>query len=260
MVRKSMTAGIAAGVALLLLAGCGGHKDSFKPVSIEVDRPYIYPEAAPAKGATDPKATQDSKDSKDAKTTRKPKGSGTAFGLMRIRNKGGTADRLLRVSAHKSGPVQMQRTLVVDGNPIQRTVQSIDIPAGGSVEMKTSGYFLRFERVGETFKDGGTFPVVLEFMVAGKLPVEFATKTSGPALPKPAPKDADGNPLATGGPISIEGLEAGKYGTEATGPAPKAGAAKAGQPGSGAAAPSTSSGSAGSATAAPASNLSKPSS
>lgn len=249
MVRKSMTAGIAAGVALLLLAGCGGHKDSFKPVSIEVDRPYIYPEAAPAKAATDPKATQDSKDSKDAKTTRKPKGSGTAFGLMRIRNKGGTADRLLRVSAHKSGPVQMQRTLVVDGNPIQRTVQSIDIPAGGSVEMKTSGYFLRFERVGETFKDGGTFPVVLEFMVAGKLPVEFATKTSGPALPKPAPKDADGNPLATGGPISIEGLEAGKYGTEATGPAPKAGAAKAGEPAS-----------AGSATAAPASNLSKPSS
>lgn len=237
--RTSMTACMAACLAGLLLTGCGGKKDSFKPASIEVDRPYIYPEAAPATaapstsstsstapkaatpatGATPAKASTSTKASRSANA---PKGSRTAFALMRIRNKGGTADRLLRVSSPKSGPVQMQRTYVIEGNPIQRTVQGIDIPAGGSVEMSTSGYFLRFERVGETFKDGGTFPIVLEFMVAGKLPVTVATDTTGPGLPRPAPKDADGDPLATGAPISIQGLESGQYGTQATGPAPKA--------------------------------------
>lgn len=255
--RKSMTAGTAAFVAVLLLAGCGAHEDKFKPVSIEVDRPYIYHPGEEAQGtknskaSTDAKASKDStdakasKDAKSSKASKKAKGSKTAYALMRIRNRGGTADRLLRVSAHKSGPVQLQRTLVIEGNPIQRTVQSIDIPAGGSVEMATSGYFLKFERLGETFKDGGTFPIVMEFMIAGKLPVAVETRTTGPALPKPPPKGADGEPLATGAPISIEGLEAGKYGTEDAGPAPKAGAAKA---------------SGGGTTKAPASNLSKPSS
>lgn len=248
--RKSMTAGTAACLAALLLSGCGGKTDSFKPASIEVDRPYIYPEAAEATASKNPK------DAKQAKGSKRSKGSGTALALMRIRNKGGTADRLLRVSSPKSGPVQMQRTYVIEGNPIQRTVQGIDIPAGGSVEMSTSGYFLRFERVGETFKDGGTFPIVLEFMVAGKLPVTVATDTTGPGLPKPAPKNADGTPIATGAPISIQGLESGQYGTQATGPAPKAAATST----SGSASTSGGTGSSGSTTTAAPANLSKPSS
>lgn len=258
--RTSMTACMAACLAALLLTGCGSKKDSFKPASIEVDRPYIYPEPAPAKAApstssTAPKAAtpatgtppaKASTSTKASRSAKAPRGSRTAFALMRIRNKGGTADRLLRVSSPKSGPVQMQRTYVIEGNPIQRTVQGIDIPAGGSVEMSTSGYFLRFERVSETFKDGGTFQIVLEFMVAGKLPVTVATDTIGPGLPQPAPKDADGDPIATGAPISIQGLESGQYGTEATGPAPKKAAA-------------TGTSSAGASTPSPA-NLSKPSS
>jgi len=210
-------------LAALVVSGCGGKSaDSFKPVSIEVDRPIIYPES---------------------------KGSKTAIALMRIRNKGGTADRLLRASAKKSGPVQLKRTIMVEGNPIERTVQSIDVPAGGNIELKTTGYYLQFNRVGVELKDKGTFPVELEFMIAGKVPLTVSTQASGPALPKPAPRDADGNLEATGGPISIQGLESGAYGTKDAGPPPKKGSGSTGgssSQGSGSAASSAAGGSGGS--------------
>lgn len=245
--RNARRAALAACFGAALLSGCGKSADSFKPVSIEVDRPIVYPES---------------------------KGSKTAIGLMRIRNKGGTADRLLRASSDKSGPVQLKRTYMVEGDPVARTVQSIDVPAGSSVEMKTSGYYLVFDRVGEELKDKGTFPVVLEFMVAGKVPLSVSSQTTGPALPKPAPKDADGDPAATGGPISIQGLETGTYGTEATSPAPKAGSGSSSSSSSSSTSPSspsssgsgstpssgTGSSSSSGSSGTPSGNLSKPSS
>ncbi|MDQ0314286.1 copper chaperone PCu(A)C [Amorphus orientalis] len=134
---------------------------------------------------------------------------------MRIKNQGSTADRLLRATSKKTGPIEIQRTIVVGGTPSQRTVQSIDIPAGGSVELSTTGYMLRLTRVHEDFtKKNATIPVELDFMIAGRFPVEFEIQAAGPPLPQPAPKDAEGNPLATAGPISIEGLEEGKYGSQ----------------------------------------------
>lgn len=188
---SAMLACLAAG----LVAGCSGGADKFKPASIEIDRPSVYPEE---------------------------KGAKTALAVMRIKNKGGSADRLLRATSKRSGPILIQRTIVVEGSPIQRTVQGVDIPAGGSVQFNTNGYTLKLERVNEELKDGGAFPVILEFMIAGSFPVDFEMKASGPSLPKPAPKDASGNPVATGAPVSIQALEQGKYGSAPGGTRPPA--------------------------------------
>lgn len=185
--RRAWTAALVAGVASILLPGCSGGADSFKPASIEIDRPTVYP-----------------LDKKDK----------TALAVMRIKNKGGSADRLLRASSKRSGPILLQRTIMVDGSPIVRTVQAINLPAGQTVELDPNAYTLKLERVGEELKDGGTFPVTLEFMVAGELPVTFTTKTSGPALPKPVPTASVGGVPASGAPLSIEGLEEGKYGNK----------------------------------------------
>jgi uncharacterized protein YcnI/copper(I)-binding protein len=92
-------------------------------------------------------------------------------GYMTITNKGQTADRLVSASSPSAGKVEIHNMEVVDNVMVMRPVQGLEIPAGGTVELKSGGLHMMFTAVKELFKEGGSVPITLEFEKAGKVEV-----------------------------------------------------------------------------------------
>jgi copper(I)-binding protein len=72
-----------------------------------------------------------------------------------------------------------------DNVMVMRPVEGgLDIPAGGTVELKPGHFHLMFMDVKNPFHEGDTIPVTLEFEHAGKveiaMPVEAANAKSAP--------------------------------------------------------------------------------
>jgi copper(I)-binding protein len=61
-----------------------------------------------------------------------------------------------------------------DGDVMRmRQVKGYDIPANGSLELKSGGAHLMFVDVKRPFKEGEKIPVTLRFERAGEMKVEF---------------------------------------------------------------------------------------
>lgn len=95
-------------------------------------------------------------------------GQKAAGGYLTVANKGGEADRLVGASSPLAGKVEVHTMAVVDNVMTMRPVEGgLEIPAGGSVELKPGGYHLMFMDVAAPFAEGETVPVTLEFEKAG---------------------------------------------------------------------------------------------
>jgi copper(I)-binding protein len=93
---------------------------------------------------------------------------------------GAAADRLLSASAGVSKVVELHK-MEMDGNVMRmRPVDAIDVPAGGTVELKPGGLHVMFMGLNKTLKAGDRFPLTLKFEKAGELKVEMQVSTSAP--------------------------------------------------------------------------------
>lgn len=91
-------------------------------------------------------------------------------GYLTVTNNGAEADRLIGASSPAAGKVEIHTMEVVDDVMTMRPVEGgLEIPAGGSVELKPGGYHIMFMGVGEPFADGSTTPVTLRFEKAGEV-------------------------------------------------------------------------------------------
>jgi hypothetical protein len=91
-------------------------------------------------------------------------------GFLTITNEGASADRLLAASSPNAGMVEIHTMEVVNDVMTMRPVEGgVEIPAGGTVELKPGGMHLMFMAVTEPFKQGGQVPLSLEFERAGKV-------------------------------------------------------------------------------------------
>lgn len=93
---------------------------------------------------------------------------------------GGAPDKLLSASAGISKTVELHK-MEMDGNVMRmRPVDAIEVPAGGTVELKPGGLHVMFIGLNKTLKAGERFPLTLKFEKAGELKVDVQVSASAP--------------------------------------------------------------------------------
>jgi copper(I)-binding protein len=120
-------------------------------------------------------------------------------GFMTITNKGGEADRLVSITAPDvSDDVQIHEMAIEnDVMKMRQLPDGLEIPAGGTVELKSGGFHVMFMRIKHPFKEGETFKATLNFEKAGKIDVDFKIEAAKPGA-KPA-EGASGDHQGHGG-------------------------------------------------------------
>lgn len=111
----------------------------------------------------------------------RPTAAGQSGGGGFLTITGGTAaDRLVSASAGISKAVELHK-MEMDGNVMRmRPVDAIDVPAGGSVELKPGGLHIMFIGLNKTLKAGDRFPLTLKFEKAGEQKVDVLVSTGAP--------------------------------------------------------------------------------
>lgn len=105
-------------------------------------------------------------------------GQPSAGGYLTISSKGG-GDRLLSASSPASGKVEIHEMKMVDEVMVMRPVEGgLEIPAGGTVELKPGGLHLMFMSPSAPFTEGETVPVTLEFEKAGAVEVVLPVRAA----------------------------------------------------------------------------------
>jgi uncharacterized protein YcnI/copper(I)-binding protein len=105
-------------------------------------------------------------------------GQKAAGGYLTIANKGSAADRLVGASSPLAGKVEIHTMEVVNNVMTMRPVDGgLEIPAGGSVELKPGGLHLMFMDMSAPFTEGETVPVTLQFEKAEPAEVELPVRT-----------------------------------------------------------------------------------
>ena len=100
-------------------------------------------------------------------------------GYLTVTNRGAEADRLVGASSPAAGRVEIHTMEVVDEVMTMRPVDGgLEIPAGGTVELKPGGLHLMFMEVAEPFREGGSVAATLEFEKAGQVAVELAVRAA----------------------------------------------------------------------------------
>ena len=120
-------------------------------------------------------------------------------GFMTITNKGAEADRLVSIAAPEvSDDVQIHE-MAVENNimKMRQLPEGIEIPAGGTVEMKSGGLHVMFMKIKHPFKEGESFKATLTFEKAGPVEVNFKIEAAKPAAAKGG--DASANHEGHGG-------------------------------------------------------------
>lgn len=100
-------------------------------------------------------------------------------GYLTVTNSGGEADRLVAVSSPAAGKSEVHEMKVENDVMVMRPVEGgVEIPAGGTVELKPGGLHLMFTQVAEPFTEGATVPVTLEFEKAGKVELALPVRAA----------------------------------------------------------------------------------
>jgi copper(I)-binding protein len=103
-------------------------------------------------------------------------GQSAGGGFLKITG-GAAADKLLSASAPVSKAVEMH-VMQMDGNVMRmRAIPAIDVPAGGSVELKPGGTHIMFVGLNKPLKAGDSFPLTLKFEKAGEVKVDVKVTT-----------------------------------------------------------------------------------
>lgn len=109
-----------------------------------------------------------------------PEGAKVAAGYVTIRNTGAEADRLISASGAIAGKTEIHEMAVdAQGVMTMRPVAGVEIPAGGSVELKPGSFHIMFMSLKEGAKEGHPFKGSLTFEKAGTVEVEFSVEAMG---------------------------------------------------------------------------------
>jgi periplasmic copper chaperone A len=103
-----------------------------------------------------------------------PPNAPVSGGYMTITNNGSQADRLVSITAPFAAKVEIhEMTMEGDVMKMRPVAGGLEIPAGGSVELKPGGYHIMFMGLSEPLKQGETRKAVLTFEKAGTVEIEF---------------------------------------------------------------------------------------
>ena len=97
-----------------------------------------------------------------------------------IKNNGATADKLIGVTSSVSPRVEMHEHTMTDGVMKMSQVMSIDVPAGGTVELKPGGYHIMLFDTNNKYGPGDKIDLTLEFESGATLEKELDVMAKQP--------------------------------------------------------------------------------
>lgn len=112
-----------------------------------------------------------------------PPGAMVAGGFLTIRNHGSTPDRLIAVTGEITNRAEIHE-MAVNGEGVMTmrpVTAGLEIPAGGTVELKPGSYHLMFMDIVRGTREGEDFAGTLTFEKAGTVNVEFSVQPMGEA-------------------------------------------------------------------------------
>jgi hypothetical protein len=95
--------------------------------------------------------------------------AGTVY--LTITNNSSKADRLLSVTTAASDTTQVHENVEKDGVATMKPVEALEIPAGGTVELKPGGLHVMLTGLKAPLKKGGMIMLELKFEQAGTVEV-----------------------------------------------------------------------------------------
>lgn len=104
-----------------------------------------------------------------------PPNAKVAGGYLTITNNGNEADRFIAASAEFSDRVEIHKMEIK--NDIMKMMpipEGLEIPAGGSVELKPGSFHLMFMSISSPLVEGEMQKVTLEFEKSGKVEISLA--------------------------------------------------------------------------------------
>ena len=108
-------------------------------------------------------------------------GAGAAY--MTLKSAEASADRLTSASTPAAERAELH-THVMEGDVMRmREVDSIEIPAGGTVELKPGGLHIMLIGLKAPLKEGESFPLTLSFAKAGPVTVTVPVKSPSEMAP-----------------------------------------------------------------------------
>jgi len=106
-------------------------------------------------------------------------GQAVGGGYLTLRNSGPVADRLLGARSPAAERVELH-SMAMEGDVMKmRPVDAVDVPAGGSVELKPGGLHLMLLGLKKPLQPGQSVPLTLRFEKAGDVPVQLQVQGSG---------------------------------------------------------------------------------
>lgn len=124
-----------------------------------------------------------------------PEGAPVGAGYLTITNAGTQSDRLVSGETAIPSKVEFHEMSMTDGIMRMRPLASgIDIPAGGSVELKPGGLHIMFIGLKNPIELGKPFSVALTFARSGKVEVAFGVEKAGARAPNHAGTPAHQQP------------------------------------------------------------------
>jgi periplasmic copper chaperone A len=113
-----------------------------------------------------------------------PPGAKVAGGYLTIENSSAEPDRLVAATVEIAGRAEIHEMAVVDGVMKMRPLDNgVEIPAGGSVELKPGGYHLMLMDLKQPLKQGEGFSGTLTFEKAGTVDVTYDIESIGATSP-----------------------------------------------------------------------------
>jgi len=106
-------------------------------------------------------------------------GAAVGGGYLTVNNPGPAADRLIAASSPAAERMELHEMSMEKDVMRMGVVKSLEVPAGGKLELKPGGYHLMFMQLKAPLKEGTKVPVTLRFAKAGELKVELAVQSMG---------------------------------------------------------------------------------
>lgn len=134
---------------------------------------------ADAAKATDAKASAGPLSVEGAWARATAEGAKVGAGYVTIRNSGSAADTLVSVETPSAGRGEVHDMTMEDGVMRMRRLDGLEIPAGGSVELKPGGKHLMFMNLKERLVEGGSVPLTLKFKSGATISLDLPVKPLG---------------------------------------------------------------------------------
>lgn len=164
---------ILAMLCMLALSACGTAEPAGTASTggtIQVSDPWARPNAAPVMS-----------DSMEMPTGEAMSGmtmdmSGASSAVYMTISNTGDADRLVKASSDVAAAVELHNNENKDGVMIMTQLQSVDVPAGGTVEFDPGGMHVMLIGLKRDLKPGDTVPITLQFAQAGDVAVQATVR------------------------------------------------------------------------------------